>query len=69
MLDSNATCHDQQVFDNSIVYLCFKKPATKDEFEPLTEVALGQTFEYDYSGHVRKADGARAGGAGVGSDD
>ena len=54
MLDAAATCHDQQVFNDAEVYLCFKKPNTKDEFEPLTEVANGQTFEYDYSGNVKK---------------
>ena len=70
MLDSDASCHDQQVFNNSTVYLCFKKPGTKDEFENLTEVAPGQTFEYAFSGHARKADGTKPGaGAGAGAND
>ena len=40
--------------NNSILYLCFKKPNTKDEFELLTDVAPGVNLEYDYSGVVKK---------------
>ena len=42
-----ATCHDQQIFNNTELYVLFKKPGTKDEYDDLTEVA-GQVFEYDY---------------------
>ena len=42
-----STCHDQQVFNDSVVYCCFKKPGTKDEFDDLAEVA-GEEFSYDY---------------------
>ena len=40
--------------NNSILYLCFKKPNTKDEFELLADVAPGVNLEYDYSGVVKK---------------
>lgn len=53
MLDGTSTCHDQQVCTNTILYLSFKKPGTKDEFEDLKEVA-GQEFEYDFPGGPRK---------------
>jgi len=30
-----------------VVYVCLKKPNTKDEFEDLNDVS-GQVFEYEY---------------------
>ena len=55
VLDGTASCHDQQVFNNTVVYLGIKKPGGgKDDFETLAEIAPNQTFEYEYSGHVRK---------------
>ena len=48
-LDKDATCHDQQVWNNSVLYLCFKKPGTKDDFESVAEVAPGVNLEYDFS--------------------
>ena len=38
------------MFNNSILYLCFKKPGTKDDYETLEDVAPGVRFEYDFSG-------------------
>ncbi|CDW87793.1 UNKNOWN [Stylonychia lemnae] len=47
ILENSATCHDQQLFNDSVVYICLKKPNTKDEFEDLADVS-GQQFEYEY---------------------
>ena len=46
VLDKDSTCHDQQVFNDTLLYLCFKKPGSRDEFDDLTEVA-GQEFSYN----------------------
>ena len=46
-MDKDSTCHDQQVFNDTVLYCLFKKPNTKDEFEDLTEIAQ-QEFSYDY---------------------
>jgi hypothetical protein len=46
ILDNAATCHDQQVFNDTLLYLCFKKPGSKEDFDDLTEVA-GQEFSYN----------------------
>ena len=59
VLDNTATCHDQQVFNNCVLYLCFKKVGTA-EFETLAEVAPGVNFEYDFSGNVRKREENKA---------
>ena len=32
-----------------MLYLCFKKPGTKDDFESVAEVAPGVNLEYDFS--------------------
>ena len=54
-LDPTSDCHDQQVDTNTTLYICFKKPGTKDEFDDLKEVA-GQDFEYEYQADTtRKA--------------
>ena len=42
------------MFNNSILYLAFKKPGTKDDYETLEEIAPGVRFEYDFSGAVKK---------------
>ena len=42
------------MFNNSILYLSFKKPGTKDDYETLEEIAPGVRFEYDFSGAVKK---------------
>lgn len=47
VLDNGSTCHDQQVFNDSVIYVCFRKPGTKDEFDELEKVA-SQEFFYDY---------------------
>ena len=47
ILDPEATCHDQQVFNDTVVYCLVKIPDTKDEYEDLEKVS-GQVFEYDY---------------------
>ena len=47
ILDADGTCHDQQVMNDTELYLLIHKPGTKDEFEPLEEVS-GQEFEYEY---------------------
>jgi len=47
------------VFNNSVLYLCFKKPGTKDDYETLAEAAPGIVFEYDYSGAVKKREEAK----------
>ena len=39
ILDPEATCHDQQVFNNTEVYCLIHIPGTKDEFEELEKVA------------------------------
>jgi hypothetical protein len=46
-LDNASNCHDQQVFNDTVIYVLFRKPGTKDEFDDLTAVA-GQEFTYDY---------------------
>ena len=43
-----------------MLYLCFKKPATKDEYEALTDVAPGVSFEYDFSGVTKKREENKA---------
>ena len=49
MLENTATCHDQQVFNDSEVYLLLRKAGSKDEYEDLKVVALREKdFEYDY---------------------
>ena len=48
------------MFNNSILYLCFKKPGTKDDYEALAEVAPGENFEYDFSGNVKKREENKA---------
>jgi hypothetical protein len=45
-LDKDATCHDQQVFNDTELFCLFKTPGTKDEFEDLAKIA-GQEFLYD----------------------
>ena len=57
-LDGTATCHDQQVFNNTELWLLFRKPGTKDDWDDLTEVA-GQVFEYDYP-RPKKEEGKKA---------
>ena len=47
ILENTSTCHDQQVFNDSEVFLLLRKPGTKDEFEDLKVVA-GREFEYEY---------------------
>ena len=56
ILENSSTCHDQQVFNDTVVYCCIKKAGnctyltyigTKDEFEDLGDVAQTQ-FEYEY---------------------
>ena len=47
VLDGESTCHDQQVFNDTLLYLLVHIPGTKDEFEDLDKVA-GEIFEYDY---------------------
>eukprot|EP00347_Sterkiella_histriomuscorum_P001832 403370507 len=48
LLENSATCHDQQVFNDTEVFCCLKKPGGgKDEFEDLAEVS-GQQFDYEY---------------------
>ena len=47
MLDAGATCHDQQVFNDTELYVLFRKPGTKDEFDELEKVA-GREFAYDF---------------------
>ena len=46
-LDPEGTCHDQQVMNDTEVYLLVHIPGTKDDYEPLEEVS-GQEFEYEY---------------------
>ena len=46
-MDNGSTCHDQQVFNDTVIYVLFRKPGTKDEFDELEKVA-GQEFFYDY---------------------
>ena len=47
MLDNGSTCHDQQVCNDQVIYVLFKKPGTKDEFDELEKVA-DKEFFYDY---------------------
>ena len=47
ILDPESTCHDQQVFNDTVVYCLIHIPGTKDDFEELEKVS-GQLFEYDY---------------------
>ena len=42
------------MFDNCLLYLRFRKPNTKDDFETLAEVAPGENFAYDFPGAVKK---------------
>ena len=60
VLDAGASCHDQQVFNNAVLYLCIKKP--DGSFEQMEDVAMGQVFEYEYSGHVRKREETKGAG-------
>ncbi len=47
-LENTASLHDQQIFNDTVVYVCLRKPGGgKDDFEDLHEVA-GQVFEYEY---------------------
>jgi len=46
-LDNLATCHDQQIFNDSEVHCLLRKAGTKDEFEDL-KVVSGKEFEYEY---------------------
>jgi hypothetical protein len=39
VLDLRATCHDQQVFNDTELFVLFKKPGTKDDWDALEEVA------------------------------
>merc|ERR1712150_288761 len=39
VLDSSASCHDQQVFNNAVLYLCIKK--ADGQFGAITDVAMG----------------------------
>eukprot|EP00356_Strombidium_inclinatum_P002836 CAMPEP_0170481278 /NCGR_PEP_ID=MMETSP0208-20121228/1783_1 /TAXON_ID=197538 /ORGANISM="Strombidium inclinatum, Strain S3" /LENGTH=74 /DNA_ID=CAMNT_0010753949 /DNA_START=130 /DNA_END=351 /DNA_ORIENTATION=- len=47
VLDPDATCHDQQVFNDTVLYCLIHIPGTKDDFEELEKVS-GQVFEYEY---------------------
>ena len=51
LLDPTSTCHDQQVFNDTVVYCLLRKPvqagAKEGELESITEVS-GMEFEYDY---------------------
>ncbi len=47
LLDNSATCHDQQIFNDTQVILTFRKPGTKDEYEELFEAAQ-EEYYYDY---------------------
>ena len=47
MLDGDATCHDQQVFNDTELWARIKIPGTKDDYEEL-ETISGTVFEYDY---------------------
>ena len=51
ILDPTSSCHDQQVFNDTVIYCLLRKPvapgAKEGEFEVLAEVS-GQEFEYDY---------------------
>ena len=47
ILDVESSCHDQQVFNDTVVYCLIHIPGTKDEFEDLEKVS-GTLFEYDY---------------------
>ena len=38
-LDCDSTCHDQQVFNDTVVYCLIHIPGTKDEFEDLEKVS------------------------------
>ena len=38
---------------NTTLYVLFKKPGTKDEWDDIKEVA-GQDFEYEYQGGKKK---------------
>ena len=58
VLDKDATCHDQQVFNDTLLYLCFKKPGSRDEYDDLTEVA-GEEFSYN-NPYKKKEDEAPA---------
>ena len=59
-MENTASCHDQQVFNDTEVYLLLRKPGitntyhisklilgTKDEYEDLKLVS-GKEFEYEY---------------------
>ena len=47
ILDPEATCHDQQVFNDTLLYALVHVPGTKDEYEDLEKIS-GILFEYDY---------------------
>ena len=55
-MDKDATCHDQQVFNDTELFCLFKIPGTKDDFEELAKIS-GQEFLYDnpYKKEERKA--------------
>ena len=46
------------MFNNTELWLVFRKPGTKDDWDDLTEVA-GQVFEYDYP-RPKKEEGKKA---------
>ena len=39
ILDPDSTCHDQQVFNDTVVYCLIKKSEQKDDFEDLEKVS------------------------------
>ena len=51
VLDADSTCHDQQVFNDTLLYLLIapprEDPKQPQEFEDLEKVA-GEIFEYAY---------------------
>ena len=50
VLDPDSTCHDQQVFNDTLLYLLVRTSAPSEKvevFEDLDKIA-GEVFEYDY---------------------
>ena len=56
ILEDNCTCHDQQVFNDTEIYACFKMSAKSEigknkeysgDWEEVEKVS-GTVFEYDY---------------------
>jgi len=58
VLSNDATCHDQQVLNDTVLFLRFKIPGTKDDYDPLREVANGQEFTYQFT--TRKKEEVKA---------